>query len=88
MAFGKSQLKNPTPAGTALTLDIIAAIAGVMVAAVNNADFIPHDITSIISWLLGTIVALTLAIKPFFGVKPTSSTVPIEDVGSMDAPDK
>lgn len=86
MAFGKNQLMNPTPANTSLILDIISGVSGALITAVNTAPFIPTNITSIISWILGTAITVSLVIKPFFGVKIIGDSVPADKVTSMEQP--
>jgi len=83
-SFGKKQLNNPTPSGISAIIDISSAICGVLVAWVSTASFIPNEVGNIITSILGLMIGITLAIKPFFGIKTTSKMVNIKNVSSMD----
>lgn len=88
MAFGKNQLKNPTPANTSLIIDIISAVSGVLVSWLLTVNFIPNNISNIIGSILGLVILVVQAIKPFFGVKITGNSVPADKVTGMEQPDK
>lgn len=88
MAFGKNQLSNPTPAGTSMIIDVISAVAGVLVTWILSANFIPNNISNVVGSILGLVILLSQALKPFFGVKITGSSVPADQVTGMEQPDK
>lgn len=84
MAFGKNQFNNPTPANVNNIVSAISAIAGVIVAWLQTANFIPETAKEVASGILGLIIGLSQVVRPFFGVEVTSTTVPSEQVKSID----
>lgn len=67
--FGKSELRNKTPQGVSAVIDITTAVCGGLVTWLQSTDLVPVKPSSIISSLLGLIIIVAQAIKPFFGEK-------------------
>lgn len=86
--FGTKQLQNPTPSQVANVIDIYCAVAGVLIAWITTAGYIPSNASNIIASILGLGIGICQALKPFFGVRPTSNNVPVEDVKTIDTSDK
>lgn len=87
VTFGKRGWSSPTPNNISSVIDIFTAVCGVLVAWVTSVDFIPNNISNIVASILGLFLALSQAIKPFFGVKHVPDNVPSDQVGAMDTPD-
>lgn len=88
MPFGKNQINKPTPASVENGFKIVSAIAAVIIAWFQTIDFLPSNVVKVVSGILGLIIALSAALVPFFGVSTNETTVPIQEVKSMDNPTK
>jgi hypothetical protein len=84
MAFGKKQFFNPTPASANNAVSAISALCGVLGAWLQTVDFIPDKTVKIISGILGLIIGISQAMRPFFGQEITTKTVPAEQVTGID----
>ena len=83
--FGTKQLQNPTPSGHSKVIDLFTAVAGVVIAWLVTATYIPNSVSNVISSILGLLIGVAQAVKPFFGVITTQHDIPKEDVTAMDA---
>ena len=88
--FGVRQRKNPTPSNISRNIDLFSACSAVIVTWLGTAaaNFIPSQISAPIASLLGLFIALSLAAKPFFGIKTSQRRVDIDDVTAMEDPNK
>lgn len=87
MKFGYKQLGKPTPESINNWFDGGAFVCGLLISAVNDpkAVFIGPVTASIISWILGVLVAFFLGGKRFFGVRTRAGEkVPVDDVTVME----
>jgi hypothetical protein len=84
--FGVPSLKKPTPKKWSNGIDIISAVAGVLIAWLTTATYIPNDVSNIISSILGLIIGISQAVKPFIGINVSEPTVPIDEVEVIDRP--
>lgn len=87
MKFGYKQLGKPTPESINNWFDGGAFVCGLLISAVNDpkAVFIGPITASIISWILGVLVAFFLGGKRFFGVRTRpGEKVPVDDVTVME----
>jgi len=82
--FGRKQLDNPTPRGVAFNLNIVMAICTAASSWLSSTPYIPAKPSTIASSILGLVVLLCMAIKPFYGVETTEKTVPVKDVSEME----
>ncbi len=82
--FGMAQLDNPTPSNRSKPIDMFCAVAGVLIAWTTTAGFIPSEVSNVIASILGLLIGVGQAIKPFFGVVTRQQEVPSEDVSTMD----
>jgi len=82
--FNRAQLKNPTPASVSFKINVVMAICSIVGGWVGTASFIPAKPSTIIQSVLSLIVLIGIGIKPFFGIQPTSETVPAEDVKEVE----
>lgn len=87
MAFGTSQIKNPTPTGVNVNVGIVSGVAGVVIAWLQTATFIPDNVSEIISGILGLIIGISQVLRPMFGIK-VSGDVPAEKVTAIDTEPK
>lgn len=89
MPFGRKHFGKPTPAKVGFTVTLISVIAAAVQSWVMTADFIPSYWAKIISGVLGLIILVSNAIKPFFGVAIDTKTVPADRVTEIETkPDK
>lgn len=89
MRFGYKQLGKPTPESINNWFDAGAFVSGLLISAVNDpkAVFIGPVTASIISWILGILVAFFLGGKRFFGVRTVAGQkIDVEDVNVMEEP--
>jgi len=85
--FGKAMLHQPTPSRHSNVIDLTSAISGVLVTWLTTATYIPNHISNIISSILGLIILLVQASKPFIGVVGLPHDVPTEDVVEIKEPE-
>ena len=85
ISFGTKQFNKPTPNGLSNAIQIYTVIASVVLAWMGTANFIPVHSSSVIQSILGLTIAVANGLKPFFGVTTDQKTVPIEQVGEMEA---
>lgn len=86
--FNRKQLKNPTPAGVAFKINLIIAISSVVGVWMGTANFIPAKVSTLLQSFLSLVVGVCVAIKPFFGVESTTTSVPVDDVKEMEVPNE
>lgn len=84
MAFGTKQWNNPTPASANNSVGAISAIGGVLIAYLQTANYIPGNIVDIVTGIIGLVIALSQAVRPFFGVHIESEVVPTDQVTAID----
>lgn len=82
--FGRSQLKNPTPAGLSSVIAVFTVIAGIIITWLGTIDFIKESIVTIIVSVLGLLVAIGNGVKPFFGVETQLKEINIDNVSEME----
>ena len=82
--FNRAQLSNPTPASVSFKINIAIAVFSALGGWVGTASFIPAKPSTVIQSLLSLFVLIAVTIKPFFGVEPTSDSVPKEDVKEIE----
>ena len=83
--FGRSQLKNPTPASWSGAINVGTVILGALIAWLGTANFIPASTSSVLQSIFGLLLTLGNGLKPFLGVESTKETVPIDQVTEMEA---
>ncbi len=88
MAFGRKQLKNPTPANISSIIAVFTVIASVVLSWVGTANFIPSKPSMMIQSILGLLIAVANGLKPFFGVETRQQSVPTDKVTEMEEPKK
>jgi hypothetical protein len=86
--FGRSQLKNPTPANWAGFVKVFSVIAGIVIGWVGTQPFIPVETGTVIQSVLGLLLAIANGILPFFGVEVQGKTVNADDVTEMETPEQ
>lgn len=86
--FGRSQLKNPTPASWSAGINVATVVLSTFIAWVGTANFIGAHTSSIIQSICGLLVGLGNGLKPFLGVETGQQEVPIEKVTAMEVGDK
>lgn len=90
MKFGRKQISNPTPAAINFWVRVWTVAAGILLTSMESLPF--HSVSgtfeSTMKWFLGLTIALGNGLAPLFGVeiKKGETTVPIEDVKSMESP--
>ena len=87
ISFGYSQIKAPTPSNVLFLVRVFTVIAAVIMAA-PEPPFITHQNMASINWCLTISIAISNSVLPLFGVKTIQKDVPIEDVTSMNEPNK
>jgi len=83
--FGAKQINNPTPKGINLIVRIFTIAAGVFLGWMQTNNLIPAATQTVISSILGLLLALVNGIAPLFGVETTQTVVPKKDVAAMAA---
>lgn len=78
--FGTNQISNPTPTKLSRGVLIFTVVASVVVAWIPTASFITAASGTVVQSILGLIVALINALKPFFGVQVEAGIIPTENV--------
>ena len=83
--FGANQINNPTPKGINLIVRIFTIAAGIFLGFLQTSNLIPAATATIISSILGLLLALVNGIAPLFGVETTQTVIAKEDVAAMAA---
>ncbi|MEO7048786.1 MAG: hypothetical protein ABI091_26025 [Ferruginibacter sp.] len=86
--FGRSQLKNPTPASWSAAINVATVILSTFIAWVGTADFIGSHTSTTIQSICGLLLALGNGLKPFLGVETAAQEVPIGNVTAMEVDSK
>lgn len=82
---GRSQIKNPIPAGLIFWVRVFSVAAGIIVLWIGTVNFIDTHTKEILSSLLGLGIALSNGLLPLFGVQVEGKdTVKTEDVTAME----
>lgn len=84
VSFGRSQMRNPSPAGLVFWVRLVTIISGIFMGWMQTASFIPSKSQAIISSILGLALALGNGVIPLFGVEVKTDSVPIEDVTAIE----
>lgn len=82
--FGTDQLRNPVPSKLAAGINIFTIITGCVIAWLGTANFVPAHLSTILQSVLGLLLTIANALKPFFGVETDQKRVPINEVSGMD----
>lgn len=82
--FGRKQLGNPTPASIGFKITLISIIAATVQMWLGTANYIPNVVSNILISILGLIIALTNALRPFFGVQVDEKKISTEDVKEIE----
>jgi len=83
--FGRKQFSKPTPTSLSNTIQVYTVVASIILAWIGTANFIPANTSSILQSILGLTIGIANGLKPFFGVATEQKSVPIEQVGEMEA---
>lgn len=83
LKFGREQLQNPTPAGINLTVRIFTITAGIFLGWMQTNNIIETHAQSLISSILGLLLALVNGIAPLFGVETSQQSIPKDNVTAM-----
>lgn len=85
MGFGLNQTNKPTPKKIADLLDLIASILGLLSGFLVVANFIPKQISDIISPILTALfIPVCLRLKQYFGSDTEQKKIPIDKVDVVD----
>jgi hypothetical protein len=84
IGFGAEHFSKPTPASISRFVTIMSVVLGTFLLWINSDDnLLPEHATHVVSSLSALIIALCNAIKPFFGVEVTQSSIPTDQVTSI-----
>jgi hypothetical protein len=86
--FGTRQVKNPTPASIERAVKIFNVAASLFIAWMPTNNIIGHNAQDIITPILGLLIGMINGVAPLFGIETGSRTVKMEDVTSMETPNK
>ena len=84
--FGIKQLKQPTPANWSNGINIFTIVASTILVWIGTPNFIPLGLSSVIQSILGLLIGISNALKPFIGVRITQKEIPIESVKVVEVP--
>ena len=82
--FGRSQLKNPTPAIWAKPVQVFTVLGGVALGWLGSTTMFGIHTTSNIQSVLGLLIGMANGLLPFLGVSTSGEDVPVEKVTEME----
>lgn len=84
ITFKRNNFGKPTPAKIEFRLKIYVVVTSLVVTYLQTATYIPALPKEISTGILSLTVAIATSLVPFFGVHVEESTVPTEDVASIE----
>lgn len=88
MTFGINQLRNPTPTNINLIARIATVFFSTFLAWMQSTTIIPTHASSVISGIIGLLLALINGIAPLFGQEIKTDMVPTSQVSAIDTEQK
>lgn len=86
--FGRRQFGKPTPAKIGFAILIINVVASALQVWMGTASYIPSKTSEVLMSILGLIILLSNALKPFFGTSIPEEYVPTEKVTEVETEKK
>lgn len=86
--FGTKQLGNPTPANFDRNVKIFVGVTGLFLAWMPTNNIIGHGLQDVITPLINLANSVLIFLLPFFGVQTSAKKVSIDDVQTMEQPEK
>lgn len=84
VTFGRGGYGKPTPAHISRRIDITTAVAAALTLWISSAAWIPSNVTTILTSILGGIGTVAQVIKPFFSLEGVPARVDSKEVTEME----